>query len=70
MDRIDGIGNRSAVWIVDPATRTVSLKPIAIGDYEAQTVLIKGGLEPGERVVVDGGKLLSSGQLVTYGDRP
>ena len=62
-------GSRSAVWIVDPATRTVSLKPVAIGGYEAQTVLIKGGLKPGERVVVDGGKLLSSGQLVTYGDR-
>ncbi len=62
------LGSRSAVWIVDPATRTASLKPIAIGSYEAQTVLIKGGLEPGERVVVDGGKLLSSGQPVTYED--
>ena len=63
-------GSRSAVWVVDPATRTVSLKPVAIGGYEALTVLIKGGLEPGERVVVDGGKLLSSGQPVTYdGDR-
>jgi hypothetical protein len=29
-------------------------------------VIIKEGLQPGERVVVDGGKLLSSGQLVTY----
>jgi hypothetical protein len=27
-------------------------------------VLIKAGLEPGERVVVDGGKLLSVGQSV------
>jgi len=33
-------------------------------------VIIKEGLEAGERVVIDGGKLLSSGQLVTYdGDR-
>jgi hypothetical protein len=29
-------------------------------------VLIKEGLEPGERVIVDGGKLLSPGQPVTY----
>jgi hypothetical protein len=29
-------------------------------------VLIKEGLEPGERIVVEGGKLLSSGQSVTY----
>jgi hypothetical protein len=31
-------------------------------------VLIKGGLEAGDRVVVDGGKLLSTGQPVTYGE--
>jgi hypothetical protein len=30
--------------------------------------VIKDGLEPGERVVVDGGKLLSSGQRVSYAD--
>jgi hypothetical protein len=29
-------------------------------------VVIKRGLQPGDRVVVDGGKLLSSGQAVTY----
>ena len=36
-----------------------------VGRYEAEAVVIKGGLEPGERMVVDGGKLLSSGQPVT-----
>jgi multidrug efflux pump subunit AcrA (membrane-fusion protein) len=60
------IGSKPAVWIVDPATDTVSLKPVSISAYEAGTVLISGGLEPGARVVVDGGKLLSSGQRVTY----
>jgi RND family efflux transporter MFP subunit len=63
-------GARPAVWTVDPATRIVSLKPVTVGGYEAGEVLIKAGLEPGERVVVDGGKLLSVGQSVTYeGDR-
>ncbi len=63
-------GSRPAVWTVDPATRTASLKPVTVGGYEAGEVLIKAGLEPGERVVVDGGKLLSVGQHVTYeGDR-
>jgi membrane fusion protein, multidrug efflux system len=60
------IGSKPAVWIVDPATDTVSLKPVSISAYEAAAVLINGGLEPGARVVVDGGKLLSSGQRVTY----
>jgi membrane fusion protein, multidrug efflux system len=43
---------------------------VIVGAYEAGTVLIKEGLEAGDRVVIDGGKLLSSGQPVTFaGDR-
>jgi RND family efflux transporter MFP subunit len=60
------IGSKPAVWIVDPATRTASLKPVTIAGYEAGAVMIEAGLDPGERVVVDGGKLLSSGQPVRY----
>jgi RND family efflux transporter MFP subunit len=63
-------GSKPAVWTVDPATKTVALKPVTIGGYEAREVLIKSGLEPGERVVIEGGKLLSVGQAVTdEGDR-
>jgi membrane fusion protein, multidrug efflux system len=61
-------GSKPAVWIVDPKTNTASLKPVTVGAYEAGAVLIKQGLEPGDRVVLDGGKLLSSGQPVTYGE--
>jgi RND family efflux transporter MFP subunit len=61
-------GSKPAVWIVDPKTKTASLKPVSVAGYEAGAVLIKGGLEAGDRVVVDGGKLLSSGQPVTYGE--
>jgi membrane fusion protein, multidrug efflux system len=60
-------GSKPAVWIVDPKTKTASLKPVSVGGYEAGAVLIKSGLEPGDRVVVDGGKLLSPGEPVTYG---
>ena len=62
------MGSKPAVWIVDPKTKTASLRPVAVGAYEAGSVLIKEGLEAGDRVVVDGGKLLSSGQPVTYGE--
>lgn len=58
-------GRRPAVWTIDPKTQTAQLKPVTVGAYEAGQVLIKAGLEPGERVVVDGGKLLSVGQSVT-----
>jgi RND family efflux transporter MFP subunit len=61
-------GSEPAVWIVDPKTNTASLKAVTVGAYEAGAVLIKQGLEPGDRVVIDGGKLLSSGQPVTYGE--
>src|SRR5258706_5047712 len=61
-------GSKPPVWIVDPNTKTALLRPVTIGAYEAGSVLIKAGLEPGDRVVVDGGKLLSSGQPVTYGE--
>ena len=59
-------GSKPAVWVVDPSTRTASLKPVTIARYEAEAVVIEEGLEPGERIVVDGGKLLSSGQSVSY----
>jgi RND family efflux transporter MFP subunit len=61
-------GSRPAVWVVDPSTATASLKLVTISRYEAGSVIVADGLEPGERVVVDGGKLLSSGQLVSYAD--
>ena len=65
---LTAVGSKPAVWIVDPKTNTASLKPVTIGAYEAGAVMIKQGLEPGDRVVIDGGKLLSSGQPVTYGE--
>ena len=61
-------GSRPAVWVVDPSTKTASLKPITVARYEAGMVIIKDGLNRGEQIVVDGGKLLSSGQLVAYAD--
>ena len=59
-------GAQPAIWVVDPEHNTAALKHVTIDGYEAGAVLIKRGLEPGDRAVVDGGKLLSSGELVTY----
>lgn len=62
-------GSNPAVWVVDPATSTVLLKTIEIGSYHAQSVIVKAGLTPGERVVVDGAKLLSIGERVAEDGR-
>jgi RND family efflux transporter MFP subunit len=59
-------GSAPAVWVVEPGTETVLLQRVTVDSYETGAVVIKGGLHAGERVVVDGGKLLSPGQLVTY----
>jgi RND family efflux transporter MFP subunit len=60
------VGSEPAVWIVDPSTNTASLRPVRVGGFEAGAVAIKSGLRVGERVVIDGGKLLSRGQAVTF----
>ena len=59
-------GTQPAVWIVDSATNTVLVRPVAVGGFEAGTVVVRSGLEVGDRIIVDGGKLLSRGQAVTY----
>ncbi len=63
-------GSKPAVWVVESGTNTASLKPVTIAGYETGAVTIESGLEPGERIVVDGGKLLSSGQPVAYEEDP
>jgi len=55
-----------AVWVVDPKTRAVALKNVVIESYETNSIVVGGGLTAGERVVVDGGKLLRPAQIVTY----
>ena len=39
-------------------TKTVSLKAIVVEGYETGTIVIKSGLQPGDLVVTEGGKLL------------
>jgi membrane fusion protein, multidrug efflux system len=65
---LTAVGPKPAVWIVDPTTNTAALRQVVIGGYEAGSVLISQGLQSGDRVVIDGGKLLSSGQRVTFGE--
>jgi membrane fusion protein, multidrug efflux system len=61
-------GRSPAVWIVDPATRMVGLRVIVVDSYETGSVVVASGLSPGDRVVTEGGKLLSPGQTVTFSE--
>jgi membrane fusion protein, multidrug efflux system len=57
-------GGNLAVWIVDPATKTVSLREVGAEAYAKDELVIRDGLKPGETVVTEGGKFLYPGQTV------
>lgn len=54
-----------AVWVVDRRTTTVSLRSVAVVDYDTGTMVLRDGLTPGELVVVAGAQLLRNGQVVS-----
>ena len=53
-----------AVWIVDPATSTVSLRTIDVLRYDPDAVVVSKGLAPGDIVVTAGVQALHPGQKV------
>jgi len=61
---ISGIGRKPALWVVDKASETVSLRAVDVLSYETGSALISGGIEEGEVYVADGTKLLRPGQKV------
>ena len=55
---------RPAVWLVDPATETVSLHNVEVQRLDPGTVVVSGGLAGGEVVVTAGVQALHPGQKV------
>jgi RND family efflux transporter MFP subunit len=55
---------RPAVWVVDPAQLTVSLRNVDVLRQDPATVAIANGLTPGEIVVAAGVQALHPGQKV------
>ncbi len=55
---------KPAVWVFDPATSTVNLRPVGVLRYENDRMLISSGLMDGERVVVAGVQKLRPGLKV------
>jgi multidrug efflux pump subunit AcrA (membrane-fusion protein) len=53
-----------AVWIVDPATRTVSMRNVDILRFDQATVAVSRGLDTGDVVVTAGVQALHPGQKV------
>lgn len=59
--RLEG---KPAVWVVDPATGTVSPRPVEVMRFDPAGVVIGQGLEPGDQVVTAGVQALHPGQKV------
>ena len=53
-----------AVWVVDPESSTVALKPVEVLRFDPGTVVLSGGLDGGEIVVTAGVQALHPGQKV------
>ena len=60
MQRDDGTG----VWLVDPASRTVSLRKLDVISVDPATAFVTAGLATGDIVVTAGANLLRDGQTV------
>ncbi len=53
-----------AVWIYDPASRTVAPRVVSVTRYDDDRLILSGGVVPGERVVTAGIQFLHPGQVV------
>ena len=57
-------GGRPAVWVVDPQSKTVSLRSVEVARYDQADIVISNGLKTGEFVVTAGVQTLRPGQKV------
>ncbi len=57
-------GNDPAVWVVDPATHRVRLRPVGVGQFREDGVTVTSGLAAGDIVVTAGVHKLKPDQVV------
>ncbi|WFU51328.1 efflux RND transporter periplasmic adaptor subunit [Sinorhizobium terangae] len=55
-----------AVFLIDPASRSVSLRKIAVASYRKSDLIVAGGIAPQDLIVTEGGKFLKEGQAVAW----
>jgi membrane fusion protein, multidrug efflux system len=56
--------DKPAVWVYDPTTQKVALRPVTIGQYREDGVVLTSGIASGEWVVTAGVHKLQPGQKV------
>lgn len=61
---IDQKDGKPAVWVVDPVTSTVQMRPVQIYRYDSDRILVSDGLKAGDVIVADGIQRLYTGLKV------
>jgi multidrug efflux system membrane fusion protein len=62
-------GGAPAVWVLDPATRTVALRAVDMAGFREDGVALLGGVDESDWVVIAGVHTLVEGQAVRPIDR-
>jgi len=57
-------GNGTSVWVINPNSSTLSLRPVAVAKLGSETALVSKGLKPGERILALGVHLVKEGEKV------
>ena len=57
-------GKQPAVWVVKPQEDTLELRRVQVLRYDARSVTLSGGVQPGERLVWQGVHTVSAGERV------
>jgi membrane fusion protein, multidrug efflux system len=58
------VDSQPAVWVVDPKSMQVSLRPVELQRHASSSIIVSQGIEPGEVVVTAGVHALRPGQKV------
>lgn len=57
-------GTGTSVWVINPATSSVSRRPVVVAKLGSETALISTGLKPGEQILALGAHLVKEGEQV------
>lgn len=60
------LAGQPAVWVIDPQTHAVSIRPVSVITYNSGRFSVRSGVKPGEIVVATGANFLSEGEVVAF----
>ncbi|WP_448119889.1 efflux RND transporter periplasmic adaptor subunit [Pseudomonas veronii] len=64
LSALQQIGGKTRIWLLDTQSRTVQPREVTVLSRDADSVLLNGGVKPGERIIVAGVNSLQPGQTV------